>query len=85
MHTNTRTQPHDLIQNTITTLEALVTELDKVRQQAYAMNDEEMAVVLRSVAAPVRGAMGQVVAAINISVPSDHVSRQELEASQPLW
>ena len=57
-----------------------MTELDKVRQQACAMNDEEMAVALRSVVAPVRGARGQVVAAINISVPSDRVSRQELEA-----
>jgi DNA-binding IclR family transcriptional regulator len=78
LRTNTRTQPHDLIQATITTPEALVTEPDKVRQQAYAMNGEEMAVGLRSVAAPMRGAMGQVVAAINIS--SDRVSRQELEA-----
>ena len=57
-----------------------MTEPDKVRQQAYAMNDEEMAVGLRSVAAPMRGAMGQVVAAINISISSDRVSRQELEA-----
>ena len=65
--------------NTVTSLNALVTELDKVRQQGYAINDEEMAVGLRSVAAPVRGAARQVVAAINISVPSARVSRQELE------
>lgn len=65
--------------NTITTLDALVTELDKVHQQGYAINDEEMAVGLRSVAAPVRGATRQLVAAINISVPSARVSRQELE------
>ena len=65
--------------NTIATLDTLVTELDKVRQQGYAINDEEMAVGLRSVAAPVRGARRQVVAAINISVPSARVSRQELE------
>jgi IclR family pca regulon transcriptional regulator len=57
-----------------------VTELDKVRQQAYAISHEEMAVGLRSVAAPVSRAMGQVVAAINISVSSDRVSRHELEA-----
>ena len=65
--------------NTITTLDALVAELDKVRQQGYAINDEEMAVGLRSVAAPVREADGQVAAAINISVPSARVSRQEME------
>jgi IclR family pca regulon transcriptional regulator len=65
--------------NTLTTLDALVIELDKVRQQGYAINDEEMAVGLRSVAAPVREATGQAVAAINVSVPSARVSRQELE------
>jgi len=65
--------------NTITTLDALVAELDKVRRQGYAINDEEMAVGLRSVAAPVREASGQVAAAINISVPSARVSRQEME------
>jgi IclR family pca regulon transcriptional regulator len=65
--------------NTLTTLDALVIELDKIRQQGYAINDEEMAVGLRSVAAPVREADGQVVAAINISVPSARVSRQEME------
>jgi IclR family pca regulon transcriptional regulator len=66
--------------NTITTLDGLAAELDKVRQQGYAINDEELTVGLRSVGAPVRGAGGQVVAAINISVPSVRVSRQELEA-----
>jgi IclR family pca regulon transcriptional regulator len=65
--------------NTITTLDALVAELDKVRRQGYAINDEEMAVGLRSVAAPVREASGQVAAAINVSVPSARVSRQEME------
>ena len=65
--------------NTITTLDALVAELDKVRRQGYAINDEEMAVGLRSVAAPVREASGQVAAAINVSVPSARVSRRKME------
>ncbi|MBU0703842.1 MAG: IclR family transcriptional regulator [Chloroflexi bacterium] len=65
--------------NTITTLDGLVAELDKVRRRGYAINDEDLAAGLRSVAAPVRGAEGQVVAAINVSVPSVRVSRQELE------
>jgi len=65
--------------NMITTLDDLVVELDKVRLRGYAINDEELAAGLRSVGAPVRGAEGQVVAAINVSVPSVRVSRQELE------
>ena len=65
--------------NTITTLEALVDELDRVRQQGYAINDEELAVGLRAVAAPVRQRNGDVVAAINISVTTARASRRELE------
>lgn len=65
--------------NTITTLRALLDELADVRSQGYAVNDEELASGLRSVAAPVRDHTGQIVAAINISVPSVRVSRKLLE------
>lgn len=66
--------------NTITTLDDLVAELDRVRQQGYAINDEELAAGLRSAAAPIRNAEGEIVGAINVSVPSARVSREELEA-----
>lgn len=66
--------------NTITSLDALVAELDKVRQQGYAINNEELAAGLRSVAAPVRNFEGEIVAALNISVPSVRVSRQKVES-----
>jgi len=65
--------------NTITTLERLVDELDQVRSQGYAINDEELAVGLRSVGAPLLGQGRQVIAAINISIPSARASRQEME------
>jgi IclR family pca regulon transcriptional regulator len=67
--------------NTITTLEALVAELEQIRQQGYAINDEELAAGLRSTAAPIRDAEGEIVAAINVSVPSARVSREELESN----
>ncbi|MGC9333755.1 MAG: IclR family transcriptional regulator, partial [Anaerolineae bacterium] len=65
--------------NTLTSLEALMIELEKVRQRGYAVNDEELAAGLRSVAAPIRDGDGEIVAAINVSVPSARVSRQQLE------
>ena len=65
--------------NTITTLDALVAALDKVRQQGYAVNDEELAAGLRSVAAPIRDCDDTIVAAINVSVPRARVTRQRLE------
>jgi len=65
--------------NTITTLDGLIAELETVRQQGYAINDEELAAGLRAVAAPVRGRQGNVVAAINVSIPSGRASRREVE------
>ncbi len=65
--------------NTITGLDALVAELEKVREQGYAINDEELVAGLRSVAAPIRDSDGEIVAAINVSVPVARVSRKELE------
>ncbi|MGD2177388.1 MAG: IclR family transcriptional regulator C-terminal domain-containing protein [Anaerolineae bacterium] len=65
--------------NTITTLAALAAELDQVRLKGYAVADEELAPGLRAVAAPVRGHSERVVAAVNVSVPSVRVSREELE------
>jgi IclR family pca regulon transcriptional regulator len=65
---------------TITRLDRLWAELEAVRLKGYATNDEELAPGLRSVAAPIRGSLGQIVAAINISVPSVRVSRQDLES-----
>jgi IclR family pca regulon transcriptional regulator len=53
---------------TITVREQLVTALAKVRQSGLAVNDEELAPGLRSLAAPIRDRSGQVVAAINIAV-----------------
>jgi IclR family pca regulon transcriptional regulator len=70
---------HKVGPNTLTTLDALVAELDKVRQQGYAINDEELTAGLRSVAAPVRDRNGELVAAVNVSALGARMSRQELE------
>ncbi|MEV6342624.1 IclR family transcriptional regulator [Actinoplanes sp. NPDC051851] len=53
---------------TITNREQLTAALARIRQCGVAVNDEELAAGLRSVAAPVRDRTGQVVAAVNIAV-----------------
>jgi len=52
--------------------------LAETRQRGFALNDEDFAVGLRSVAVPCRNADGRVVAAINIAVPSARVSLRQL-------
>jgi len=53
---------------TITAREALVVALRRIRQTGIAVNDEELAPGLRTLAAPIRDGSGTVVAAINIAV-----------------
>jgi DNA-binding IclR family transcriptional regulator len=54
---------------TITAIASLEQELDRVRAQGYAIDDEEFSQGLRCIAAPVRNFTGNVVAAIGISGP----------------
>ncbi|MEW2354115.1 IclR family transcriptional regulator [Spirillospora sp. NPDC029432] len=54
--------------NTITGRERLISALAGVRAAGIAVNDEELAPGLRSIAAPVRDRSGTVVAAINVAV-----------------
>ncbi|MFE9094493.1 IclR family transcriptional regulator [Streptomyces sp. NPDC007264] len=53
---------------TITAREQLMVALARVRRTGIALNDEELAPGLRSLAAPVRDRTGAVVAAVNIAV-----------------
>lgn len=56
-----------LTSSTIADSDRLSAELDTVRAQGFCLVDQELEVGLRSVAAPVRGSTGSVVAAVNIS------------------
>jgi len=64
--------------NTLTTRTALNAELKRVRDAGLAVNNEELAFGLRSIAGPVHGQTGTVVAAINLAVHRSWVSIEEL-------
>jgi IclR family acetate operon transcriptional repressor len=59
---------------TIRTVAKLATECRKVQKQGFAMDDEEFHKGVRCLAAPIRDASGQIVAAIGISAPVDRMS-----------
>lgn len=58
-----------LTENTITDKRELEKELDKVREQGFALDREENEKDVRCVAAPIRNHQGKVIAAISISSP----------------
>lgn len=71
----------DLVQRgprTVTGKRALLAELEQVRRNGLATNDEELESALRSIAAPVRSRSGEVVAAINVAIPWSPVAMNEL-------
>ena len=64
---------------TLVSEEALREVLIGVRQNGYAVVEEELEIGLSSIAVPVRGASGATVAALNIGAQSARVNRAKLE------
>lgn len=61
----------------ITSKEKFLQELESVRQQGYATDDEEAEVGARCVGAPIFDSTGQVIATISISGPSSRISQDQ--------
>ncbi|MFT4288587.1 IclR family transcriptional regulator [Nocardioides sp.] len=59
-------------------LERLLPELREIRRRGYALQNEEIVSGIRSVAAPVHGESGQVVAAVNVPVDAREWSAELL-------
>ncbi len=70
-----------LTPNTITDRGKLLEELQRVRERGFSLNNRELEVGLRSVAAPVRDDSNRVIAAVNIAVPSSRVTMEELRGN----
>ena len=71
-------RPENLTDRTLTSPAALAAELDRVRADGWALIDGELEPGLRSVAAPVHGRDGRVVAAINVSSSATRDSVEHL-------
>jgi IclR family pca regulon transcriptional regulator len=64
--------------NTITSKEALRNELDEAREEGFAVNDEELAPELHSIAVPVRNEARELVAAASLAAHTSTISLAEL-------
>ncbi len=64
--------------HTITDRVLLARELENIRRQGFAFDDEEHEVGVRCVAAPVRNSQGATVAALSISMPSVRLPDSEI-------
>jgi IclR family transcriptional regulator, pca regulon regulatory protein len=64
--------------NTITSKSGLRSELEHVREEGFAVNDQELASELYAIAAPVRSESAEVVAAVSMSAHSSMISLEEM-------
>lgn len=71
-------------EKTITDRLKLAAELQAIRNQGWAMDDEEHEYGVRCVAAPVRDIQGKVVAALSVSGPSVRMSYERLDVLKGL-
>jgi IclR family transcriptional regulator, pca regulon regulatory protein len=74
----TEIKPIKRAPNTITSKTALRDELDRVTDSGFAVNDEELAPELYSIAVPIRDEAREVVAAVNMAAHSSMISLEEL-------
>ena len=69
--------------NTLSSLAELIPRLETIRDDGYAVNDQELAVGHRSLAVPVFSHDGRVTAALSVSVPTARVSLANLQRFLP--
>jgi IclR family pca regulon transcriptional regulator len=74
-----RTKLRPMTERTVVSQKRLREILAGVRQAGYAINDEELELGLRSIAVPVRGASGKVLAALNVGAQAARVSNAQME------
>lgn len=65
---------------TITTIDGLITELERVRRNGYAYDEEELHPGVRCLASPIRDHHRRVVAAFGLSMPATRLTREHLPA-----
>jgi DNA-binding IclR family transcriptional regulator len=65
-----------LTENTIINKQVLIEELNKIKQEGFALDREENEKYVRCIAAPVKDYSGKVIAAISISAPSYRINQK---------
>ena len=65
--------------NTITTIDSLKEEIARIRNQGYALDDEECEEGVRCIAVPVRNFTGQVAAGISLSAPVTRLDKERTD------
>lgn len=66
--------------NTITGRKSMMAQIDSVRKQGYAVDEQERSIGVRCIAAPIRNHSGLIIAAISISGPTQLIPARRIKA-----
>jgi len=72
-----------ITENTITDRYRLLDELAQIREQGFALNDEEQFLGLRAVGSPILDTDNQVLGAISVSGPASRISEERFKNALP--
>src|SRR5450631_3179241 len=61
---------------TITDSQRLYAEVEKARENGYAMLEQQMQIGVRGIAVPLKNRRGQLIAALSVSIPMGNESRE---------
>jgi IclR family pca regulon transcriptional regulator len=75
-----RTKRIQYTARTIVSRDGLLSTLESVRTNGYALIDQELEIGLRSIAVPIHGADGRAIAALNVGVQAARISIAEMES-----
>ncbi len=73
-----------LTKNTITTKPRLMQELDIIRKNGYALDNEECEIGVRCIAYPLRNYTGNIIAGMSVTGPITRMSKSVIAAKQPM-
>ena len=73
-----RTELRANTERTIVDIDRLMAELERVRDQGYALINQELELGLCSIAVPLRNRFGKTIAALNVGAPAAHVSPEQM-------
>ena len=70
--------------HTVTSLSEIRAELSRIPSRGYAVDDQEYAVGVRCIAAPVRDFGGKVIAGVSVTLPAEQLPRNRIEDTAAL-
>lgn len=68
-----------ITENTITTRDRLLSELDRIRESGYSLDNEECEIGARCIAAPIKDYSGKIIASMSLTGPINRMTSEKIE------